>query len=66
MSDLIKFKILMVLATALTVLIITHNIASELFLSEIESYLQRRSYFENVIEKKKLPMHKGMHWREKE
>ncbi|MFA4828477.1 MAG: hypothetical protein WC855_11865 [Thermodesulfovibrionales bacterium] len=66
MTDKKKFKILATLATVLTVLILSYNVLSEYFMPEIEGYLERRIYYEKVISKKGLSMHKGMYWKEKE
>lgn len=66
MTDKKKFKILAILATLLTVLILSYNVLSEYFMPEIEGYLERRIYYEKVISKKGLSMHKGMYWKEKE
>lgn len=63
MADVIKFKILAILATALVVLILSYNILEESLFSGIEGYLERRLYYERVISKKDLSLHKGMYWR---
>ncbi|KAF0144816.1 MAG: hypothetical protein FD156_1387 [Nitrospirae bacterium] len=66
MTDKKKFKTLAILATLLTVFILSYNVISEYFMPEIEGYLERRIYYEKVISKKGLSLHKGMHWKEKE
>lgn len=66
MTDKKKFKILAILATLLTVFILSYNVISEYFMPEIEGYLERRIYYEKVISKKGLSLHKGMYWKEKE
>ncbi len=66
MTDAKKFKILVLLTTVLTILILSYNILSEYFMPEIEGYLERRFYYESVISKKGLSLHKGMYWKEKE
>lgn len=66
MTDAKKFRILILITTALTVLVISFNLLQEYIMPEIEGYLERRIYYERVITKKGLGLHKGMHWREKE
>lgn len=66
MKDKNKFKILILITTVLTVLILSYNVLSEYFMPEIEGYLERRIYYEKVISKKGLSLHKGMYWKEKE
>ena len=66
MTDKKKFKILAILATLLTVFILSYNVISEYFMPEIEGYLERRIYYEKVISKKGLSLHKGMYWKKKE
>ena len=61
-----KFRILIVLTTTLVVLILSYNIFQEFFMSEIVAHFQRRIYYESVISKKGLSLHKGMYWKEKE
>ncbi|MEK6581291.1 MAG: hypothetical protein AABZ25_02775 [Nitrospirota bacterium] len=61
-----KFRLLAILTTILIVLILSYNILQEYFMPEIEGYLERRVYYEKVISKKGLSMHKGMYWKEKE
>jgi len=69
MTDIKKFKILILITTVLTILILSYNVLQEYFMPEIEGYLQSRErqiYYERVISKKGLSMHKGMYWKEKE
>lgn len=65
MTDSKKFKILTALATGLIVLILSYNILREYIIPDMENYIRRRIYYEQVISKK-LDLHKGMHWREKQ
>jgi len=66
LNDIRKFRLLAILTTTLIVLILSYNVISEYFMPEIEGYLERRIYYEKVISKKGLSMHKGMYWKEKE
>lgn len=66
MPDTKKFKILILLTAVLTILILSYNVLSEYLMPEIEGYMQRRFYYEGVISKKGLSLHKGMYWKEKE
>ncbi len=66
MTDKKKFKLLAILATLLTVFILSYNVISEYFMPEIEGYLERRIYYEKAISKKGLSLHRGMYWKEKE
>ena len=61
-----KFRILIVLTTTLVVFMLLYNIFQEYFMTEIGEYLQRRIYYQSVIAKKGLSLHKGMYWKEKE
>lgn len=66
LNDIRKFRLLAILTTIFIVLILSYNILQEYFMPEIEGYLERRIYYEKVISKKGLSMHKGMYWKEKE
>jgi len=66
MTDIRKFKVLALLTTVLVFLALSFNVFQEYFLSDLGGYLKRRAYFEQVISKKSLNLHKGMYWREKE
>lgn len=46
------------------VLAILYNIASEYIIPDMESYIQRKLYYERVISKKGLGLHKAQYWRE--
>lgn len=65
MTDTKKSKLLMLLMTTLTVLTISYNVLQEYVMPDINGYWQRRLYYERVISKKGLPLHKGMYWEEK-
>jgi len=62
MRDERKFRIAAVFATVLCVLAIAYNVAQEYFIPDIEAYIQRRIYYERVISKKGLSMHKADYW----
>jgi hypothetical protein len=66
MMDKKKFKILMILTIVLTALTLSYNVLQVYFMPEIEGYIKRRVYYESVISKKGLSLHKGMYWKEKE
>ncbi len=63
MKDERKFRILAVLSIFLIVCILSYNILQEFFMTEIGGYLKRRIYYERVISKKGLTLHKGKYWR---
>ncbi|MGD0884157.1 MAG: hypothetical protein ABSA46_04640 [Thermodesulfovibrionales bacterium] len=66
MTDTNKFKLLIFLTTALTVLIISFNLLQDYLMPEIEGYLERRIYYERVISKKGLSLHRGEYWKKEE
>ncbi len=66
MSETKKFDILIRLVTALVVLILSYNILQEHIMTGVGDYVKRRIYYERVISKKGLSLHKGMYWKEKE
>ena len=66
LNDIKKFRLLAILTTTLIVFILSCNVISEYFMPEIEGYLERRIYYEKVISKKGLSLHRGMYWKEKE
>jgi hypothetical protein len=59
-----KFKLTVILVSALCVLGIAYNVVSEYLLPDIEGYVKRRFHFERVISKKGLSMHEAEYWRE--
>ncbi|MDP2167300.1 MAG: hypothetical protein Q8J64_03085 [Thermodesulfovibrionales bacterium] len=63
MKDERKFRLFAILTALLSVLIVAYNISSEYFLPDIEGYIKRRVYYEKVISKKGLSLHKAMYWR---
>lgn len=65
MTDENKFRILLSSAALLTVAAISYNLLQEYVMPDIEGYWQRKLYYERVISKKELTLHKGMYWKEK-
>lgn len=66
MRDNKKFKILMFLSTLLIVFILSYNILEEYLATEIGGYVTRRAYYEKVISKKGLTLHKAKYWKKME
>jgi len=64
MTDEKRFRILLSSAALLTVAAISYNVLQEYVMPDIEGYWQRRLYYERVISKKGLTLHKGMYWKE--
>jgi hypothetical protein len=64
MKDDRKFRLAVVFAALLCVLTVAYNIAGEYLIPDIESYVQRRLYYERVISQKGLSMHRAEYWRE--
>lgn len=58
-----KLGSLVALAALFCVLGIAYNVASEYFLTDIQEYFKRKVYYETVISKKGLSMHRAMYWR---
>jgi len=54
LNDIRKFRLLAILTTVLTILILSYNILQKYFMPEIEGYLERRIYYEKAISKKGL------------
>jgi hypothetical protein len=57
-----KFAAMVWVTGTICALALVYNIASEYFLPDLEAYIARRVYFEQVISKKGLSMHKAKHW----
>ncbi len=66
MTDTTRFRILTASSTALVVLICVYAVLQEYIMPDMEGYLQRKSYYERVIQKKGLSLQKGLYWKEKE
>lgn len=65
MTDSHKFKALITLSAALIGIILVYSLFGETMMSDINNYLQRRAYYESVISKKGLSLHKGVYWKDK-
>jgi hypothetical protein len=65
MKDERKFRVAVVIAAVLCVLTVAYNVASEYFIPDIEAYVKRRLYYEQVISKKGLSLHRAEYWSEK-
>lgn len=63
MSDEGRFKLAASFAALLCVFALAYNIAAEYLLPGIESYIERKLYYERVISKKNLSLHRGEYWR---
>ncbi len=64
MRDEKKFKLVTAVSLVVCVLAILYNIASEYLIPDMEGYIQRKLYYERVISKKGLSLHKAQYWRE--
>ena len=65
MTDDRKFRVFSSLAAILIVLIISYNLSQEYLMTELGGYLKRRIYYETVIKKKGLSLHRAEYWRKK-
>jgi len=65
MNDEKKFRMAGIVSTAVVVLVLAYAMIQEHLMPDVENYLQRKSYFESVLSKKGLSLHKGMYWKEK-
>ncbi len=66
MKDEKKFKVLVILSTALIICMLSYNVLQEYFMTEIGGHLKRRLYYEKVILKKGLTLHNAEYWRKME
>jgi hypothetical protein len=66
MTDERKFRIFSSIVTILILLIISYNLSQEYLMTELGGYLKRRIYYETVIKKKGLSLHRAEYWRKKE
>lgn len=64
MTERKKFYILLICSLILVVAIIINNIFRESFSMDFGAYLERRFYYERVVSKKGLSLHRAMYWRE--
>ncbi|MEN8264653.1 MAG: hypothetical protein ABFR82_14465 [Nitrospirota bacterium] len=61
-----KFRILTVLSTLLIIFILSYNVFQDYITTEIGGHLKRRLYYEKVILKKGLTLHKAKYWKKME
>ena len=66
MTDTRKFKLLTIAAAALIGLILSHAVFQEHGITDLESYLQRKTYYDRIISKKGLSLHQGLYWKDKQ
>lgn len=66
MNDDRKFRIAMIVTVLLVVCTISFPLFQEYVMVPIGDYLQRRFYYERVISKKGMSLHRGEYWRQKE
>lgn len=66
MTDEKRFRFFIVLSALLTIGVISYNVFEEYMMPDIEGYWQRRLYYERVISKKGLDLHKGKYWKKTE
>lgn len=64
MKDERKFFLFLAGSLILISSIIFFNILGDRYSEEITSYLERRFYYERVISKKGLSLHRALYWRE--
>jgi hypothetical protein len=65
MTDLSKFKALTLSSVILIFFVLSYNVFQEYIMPDVKGYFERRIYYEKVISKKGLSLHKGMYWKEK-
>ena len=66
MTDTSKFRTLTLFSAILIFFVLSYNVFQEYVIPDVKGYLERRIYYEKVISKKGLSLHKGMYWKEKE
>ena len=66
MKDEKKFRILTVISTLLVIVILSYNVLQEYLMTEVGGHLKRRFYYEKVILKQGLTLHKAKYWRKME
>jgi hypothetical protein len=64
MKDSTKFTTALIASAALVCLSVAYSILGDSALPDLEGRLQRKAYYERVISKKGLGLHKAMHWKE--
>ncbi|OGW25193.1 MAG: hypothetical protein A2X59_04505 [Nitrospirae bacterium GWC2_42_7] len=66
MTDTSKFRTLTLFSAILIFFVLSYNVFQEYVIPDVKGYLERWIYYEKVISKKGLSLHKGMYWKEKE
>lgn len=64
MKDEKKFRLFIGVSVLLIMISLLFNIFGERFSKDIGSYLERRFYYERVISKKGLSLHRALYWRQ--
>lgn len=65
-DDSSRFVRLAWAATVLILFVLTTNIMQDSVLGRGGEYIKRRIYYEKVLSRKGLSLHKGSYWKEKE
>ncbi|MBI5741567.1 MAG: hypothetical protein HZA16_12745 [Nitrospirae bacterium] len=63
MTDIKKFNTFAALSALLVFCILSYNVLQEYISTELGGYIKRRVYYEQVLSKKGLGLHKGKYWR---
>ena len=66
MKDEKKFRVLAILSTGLIICMLSYNVFQDYIMTEVGGHLKRRLYYEKVILKKGLTLHKAKYWRKME
>ena len=61
-----KFRVLAILSTGLIICMLSYNVFQDYIMTEVGGHLKRRLYYEKVILKKGLTLHKAKYWRKME
>lgn len=64
MKDETKFRLFTGISILLIMVSLFFNVYGERFLKDIGSYLERRFYYERVISKKGLSLHRALYWKQ--
>ncbi|MFN3739427.1 MAG: hypothetical protein ACK4TF_01985 [Thermodesulfovibrionales bacterium] len=62
MKDEKKFGLFIGISVLLIIISLLFNVFGERFSKDIGSYLERRFYYERVISKKGLSLHRALYW----
>jgi|Deesub1362A_J573_1020465.scaffolds.fasta_scaffold03499_3 hypothetical protein len=66
MRDDKRFRVFSLFATFLVVIILSYNLLQGYLLTGFGAYIKRRIYYETVISKKGLSLHRAEYWRKKD